>query len=192
MTSPWTEPSSWSWNNQDLSDEETFARLTHESSDGSESNGDPPPVPPGLPSIISVTVYRYKLFVKLVRVQKICPQKVKRTGCEHAGEPVEVPSSADQVPAPMQRLVREVVHPVQYGIVPERITLPRPDDEILSGHDEDVSSIRRIAELGFALMRHLVTSGSAKPVFRGAHDRRHFPPKPEYRFDNNVPHASAY
>ena len=33
------------------------------------------------------------------------------------------------------------VHPVQYGIVTERITLPRPDDEILSGHDEDVSSI---------------------------------------------------
>ena len=33
-------------------------------------------------------------------------------------------------------------------------------------------------------MRRLVTSGSAKPVFRDAHDRRHFFPKPEYRFDN--------
>ena len=37
----WTEPSPWSWNNQDLSDEETFARLTHESGDGSESNCGP-------------------------------------------------------------------------------------------------------------------------------------------------------
>ena len=74
------EPCTWSWNNQDLSDEETFARLTHVSSDGSESNcgscgapkpvdssgipfdtfthtddgwgssRGPPPVPPGLPS----------------------------------------------------------------------------------------------------------------------------------------------
>ena len=34
----WTQPSPWSWKNQDLSDEETFSRLTHESSDGSESN----------------------------------------------------------------------------------------------------------------------------------------------------------
>ena len=39
-------------------------------------------------------------------------------------------------------------------------------------------------------MRHLVTSGSAKPVFRGAHDRRLSSPKPEYRFDNNRPNRS--
>ena len=32
-------------------------------------------------------------------------------------------------------------------------------------------------------MRHVVTSGSAKPVFRDAHDRRHSSPKPEFRFD---------
>ena len=44
-----------------------------------------------------------------------------------------------------------------------------------------------VADLGFTLMRHLVTAGSAKPVLRGAHDRRHFSTKPEYRFDNSVP-----
>ena len=111
-------------------------------------------------------------------------------------EPLEVPSSSEQLPAPVERTETDVVHAVQYGIVPERITLPRPDDEILSGYDEDVSSIRDgyaiwgLTDPGFALMRHLVghlvTSGSAKPVFRSAHDRRHSSPKPEYRFDNNV------
>ena len=30
-------------------------------------------------------------------------------------------------------------------------------------------------------------TGSAKPVFRDAHDRRHFSPKPNFRFDNSVP-----
>ena len=91
-------------------------------------------------------------------------------------EPLEVPSSSEQALAPMERTVPEVVHPVQYGIVPERITLPRPDDEICSGYDEDGSSIRdanaiwRTVEPGFAQMRHMVTSGSAKPVFRCAHE----------------------
>ena len=33
----WKDPNSWSWDTQDLSDRETFARLTHESSDGRES-----------------------------------------------------------------------------------------------------------------------------------------------------------
>ena len=34
---------------------------------------------------------------------------------------------------------------------------------------------------------HLMSAGSAKPVFRDAHDRRHFSPKSEYRFENSVP-----
>ena len=106
-------------------------------------------------------------------------------------EPLEVPSSAEQAPALMERTFPDVVHLVQYGIVPERITLPRPDDEILSGYDEYVSFARDgyaiwgLTDPGFALMRHLVTSGSAKPVFRCAHDPRLSSPKPEYRFDNN-------
>ena len=58
-------------------------------------------------------------------------------------EPMEVPSSSEQALAPMERTVPDVVHPVQYGIVPERITLPRSGDEIFSGYDEDVSSIQQ-------------------------------------------------
>ena len=50
-------------------------------------------------------------------------------------ELLQVPSSSVQVPAPMARIAPEVVHIVQKGIVPERITLPRPDDEILSGFE---------------------------------------------------------
>ena len=57
-------------------------------------------------------------------------------------EPLELPSSSEQAPALVERTVPDVVHPVQYGIVPERLTLPRTDDEIPSRYDEDVSSIR--------------------------------------------------
>ena len=107
-------------------------------------------------------------------------------------EPLDVPSSLEQAPAPMERTVPDVVHRVQYGIVPERITLPRPDDEILSGYDEDVSSIRDYAvwgkaDPGVAQMRQLVPSGSAKPIFRCVHERRLSSLKHEYRFDNNRP-----
>ena len=40
-------------------------------------------------------------------------------------EPLEVPSSSE--PAPMERIVPDVVHPVQYGIVPRTnyLTAPR-------------------------------------------------------------------
>ena len=93
---------------------------------------------------------------------------------------MEVPASLERGPTPLEQVIPEVVHPVQYGIVPERIALPRPHDEILSGYDEDVSSIRdvktvwRISDPGLLLMRHVVIAGSAKPDYRGAHDRRQF------------------
>ena len=108
-------------------------------------------------------------------------------------EPLEVPSSSERAPAPTEGTASDVVHPEQYGIAQKRIALPRQDDEILSGHDQDVLStqdgyaIWGFTDPGFALLRHLVTSGSAKPVFRCAHDRRLSSPKPEYRFDNNRP-----
>ena len=69
----------------------------------------------------------------------------------------------------------------------------RLDDEILSDYDEDVSSIRDgytvrgLSDPGLLLMRHVVTAGNAKPVYRGAHDRKLHSLKLEYRFDNNVP-----
>ena len=108
-------------------------------------------------------------------------------------EPLEVPSSAERALAPKERTTTDVLHPVQYGIVPERITLPRPEDEILSGQDEDVSSVRDgyavwgFTDPCFAPLRHLVAFGLAKLVFRCARDRRLPSPKPEYRFDNNRP-----
>ena len=37
----WKEPSSWSWDTQDSSDEEIFARMTHASGDESESSCGP-------------------------------------------------------------------------------------------------------------------------------------------------------
>ena len=146
----WTEPSSWSWNIQDLSDEETFARLTHESSDGSESNcgpywapklvdssgiscdtfkhtddgwgfsHDPPPVPPGLDSTqpytdtnTSGSSYAFRRYV-LKRSKKLA------ANIPVIVEPLKAPSSSEQVPAPMERFVPEVVHPVQCGIRPQR------------------------------------------------------------------------
>ena len=138
--------------NQDLSDEETFSRLTHESSDGSESNCgpisapkpvdsndisvdtfnrtddgwgsfcDPQPFPPGLPSTPqsswkpytdtntagSSYAFRKYVFTRSNELAANMPVIV---------EPLEVPSSSE--PAPMERIVPDVVHPVQYGIVPE-------------------------------------------------------------------------
>ena len=43
---------------------------------------------------------------------------------------------------PLERALLEVLHPVHSEIVPKPIALPRPDDEILCGYDEDISSMR--------------------------------------------------
>ena len=45
-------------------------------------------------------------------------------------------------PAPSTSRFRDAIHPVQFGIFPNRLLLPHPDDEMLSGSEEDVSSIR--------------------------------------------------
>ena len=64
------------------------------------------------------------------------------------------------------------------------------DDEILSGIEEDVSSIRdgyttrKMSDLAATLERHLVSEGSAKPIFRDRHDRRQLVTKPKCCFDN--------
>ena len=52
--------------------------------------------------------------------------------------------------------------------------------------DSQVLLASAAAAPGLTLIRFLVTAGSAQPVFRDAHDRTHFSPKPEYRFDNSV------
>ena len=61
---------------------------------------------------------------------------------------------------------------------PNRLLLPHPDDEILSGSEEDVSSIRDgytvwvKVDPASILERHLDSVNSANPTFREAQDRR--------------------
>ena len=231
----WTEPSSWSWNNQDVSDEETFAHLTHESSDGSESNCgpfwapmlvdsndipvatfnltgdgwgsfcDPQPAPPGLPSTPQSSWQTYTDRNTSGGLDAFRRYVLKRSHelaakMQVIVEPLEVPSSSEQAPAPMGKTVPDVP-PVQHGIVPERITLPRAPSMksflAATKTSRPYETALLFGDRGFALTRHLVTSESAKPVFRSAHDQRLSSPKPEHRADNSVPnpstkHASAY
>ena len=42
---------------------------------------------------------------------------------------------------PKTPVSRNFIHPKQFGIFPKRLSLPYPDEEILSGYEEDVSSI---------------------------------------------------
>ena len=44
--------------------------------------------------------------------------------------------------APSKARARHFVHPRQVGTLPRKLALPYPLDEILSGCEEDVSSIR--------------------------------------------------
>ena len=81
----------------------------------------------------------------------------------------------------------------QFGIFPKRLSLPYPDEEILSGYEEDFSSIQD----GFSawvktdpeaiLKRHVVNAKCAKPAFREAPGRKHSPSHAGYRFDTDVP-----
>ena len=99
-------------------------------------------------------------------------------------------------PVPLKTRVRNFIHPVQFGSLRQRFNLPHPDAEILSGYEEDASSIRD----GFSawvksdpetiLHRHIVDAKGANPAFREAPVRKHSRSKEEYRFDNNVPNRS--
>ena len=69
-------------------------------------------------------------------------------------------------PTPLAPCVHESTHPVQFGIMPKRLPLPHPDDEIKSEYEKDVSSLRDghtvwvMADLESILERHLVSKGS--------------------------------
>ena len=152
------------WNNQDLSDDETFARLTHESSDGSNdfavdtlnrtgdgwgSFRDPQPVPPG------VTLPRSSHLGNRIQIQV---HQEARTHAEDMSsrrsnelstnmpvivEPLEVPSSSERAPARWKQL-----HLMLF-ILCQRITSDSAQTmKILSGHDEDVSSMQDGCYLG--------------------------------------------
>ena len=83
--------------------------------------------------------------------------------------------------------------PSNVETAPKRLLLQHSDDEILSGIDEDVSSIRdghtvwAISDPATTLERHLLSKGGAKPIYRDVHDRRHFSPQPKCCFDDKVP-----
>ena len=94
---------------------------------------------------------------------------------------------------PSKARARQFVHPRQVGTFPKRLALPYPSDEILSGHEEDVSSIRD----GFTawvktdpetvLRRHVVDAKGFYPAYREAAARRHEPSSQEYSFYDDVP-----
>ena len=209
----WTEPSPWSWNNQGFSDEENFAHLTDESSDGSESNCGPFWAPKPVDSNnIPVDTFKHtddgwcsycdpqpRRHHLGNRIQ-IPSHREARTHSEEMSsrlneldtnmpvivEPLAVPSSSEHVHR-WKELYLMLFILCSTALPPERITLPRSDDAIFSGYDEYFSSKRDgfalwgLTDLSFARLLHLVTSGSAKPVFRSAHARRHSSPKPENR-----------
>ena len=80
---------------------------------------------------------------------------------------------------------------------PRRIVSPYPYREILSGYEEDVSSIRDDftawvkSDPETILKRHVVDSKGIYPAYREAPARRHSPSSSGYHFDNNVPNRSA-
>ena len=94
---------------------------------------------------------------------------------------------------PSNTHVRNFIHPIQFGIVPKRLSLPYPDEEILSGYELDDSSIRDgysawvKADPASILKRHLVNAKSDSPGFREAPDRKHSPTNEEYHVDTEVP-----
>ena len=85
------------------------------------------------------------------------------------------------------------IHPKQFGTSPKRLVLPYLYEEILSGQEEGVSSIRN----GFSVWvktdpqtlvrRHVVDARGLYPAFREAPARRHDPSLQEYRLNDKVP-----
>ena len=83
------------------------------------------------------------------------------------------------VPLLPKNRVCNFIHPKQFGPFPKRLVLPYPDEEILSGYEEAVSSIRD----GFSawvttdpentLWRHIVDVKGANAALREAPATKH-------------------
>ena len=94
---------------------------------------------------------------------------------------------------PSKARARQFDHPRQVGNFSRQVGPAVPFDEILSGHEEDVSSIRD----GFSawvktdpetlLKRHVVDAKGLHPAFREAPARRHELSSQEYRFMMTCP-----
>ena len=86
--------------------------------------------------------------------------------------------------------------PKEHSPFPERLKLPYPDEEILSGYEEDVSFKRDgftawvKAQSETVSERRAVDIGKAHAEFREASARRHDTSHQENHFDNNVPNCS--
>ena len=87
------------------------------------------------------------------------------------------------------------IHPKQRSPFRERLELPFPDDEILSGHEEDVSRDRFTtwvkADTNTTLERHVVDVRRALAEHREASPRMHDTPAQECFFDSRKPNRSS-
>ena len=89
--------------------------------------------------------------------------------------------------------VRDFIHRVQCGIFPKRLTLPYPDEEILSGYEADVSSIRDVFSAWLKTdpevtpRRHIVDAKGANPAFREAPAGKLSTSCQECHFNSDVP-----
>ena len=101
-----------------------------------------------------------------------------------------------EVPLPPPRPGCNFLHPKQLGPFPERLKLPFPIDEILSGCEDVVSSgtdqfttwVKTDPDV--TLVRHMVDVRKAVAEFREASERRHDTSSQAYRFDRNLHHRS--
>ena len=100
------------------------------------------------------------------------------------------------VPLLPKKHVCNYIHPKQYGPFPDRLKLPYSDEEILSGYEEDVSSIRDgftawvKTEFATILERHTGDNRKVNAVFREASARKHVTSCQEYHFNKDVPNRS--
>ena len=87
--------------------------------------------------------------------------------------------------------------PKQLSPFSERLELPFPEEEILSGCEEDISFIRDRfttwvkADPNTTLERHVVDVRNALAEYREASARRHDTPAQEHYFDSSVPNRSS-
>ena len=102
-----------------------------------------------------------------------------------------------EAPLPHQKRGCNFIHPKQLSPFPERLKLPYPDEEILSGYEEDFSFIRDRfttwvkADPNTTSERHVVDVRKTLAEYREASVRRHDTSAREYYFDSSVPNRSS-
>ena len=82
------------------------------------------------------------------------------------------------------------IHPEQFGTFPERLALPKPDEEILSGYEEGVRDgflawVKADPET--ILRRHVVDARGLYPAFREEPARRYGPSSQQCQLNDEVP-----